>query len=179
MVRCRVLFLLKEHRLKAQIGCTAVQGMEGETGRRAGHMREGRPGLVPAGSPPTAHVQAGTPRTEPGVPKRCGCGSRRTHPRQDSGKGGLPGGGGAAHSEGPRTTGCEEPPRPRAGHRRGPGQAGEVPLSPFSTRPGTSLPQPTFMRLGTGSRDTFTLPFRGTVLTSRVRDPRPMGPHVL
>lgn len=50
------------------------------------------------------------------------------------------------------------------------------PLSPFSRRPGASLPQPTFMRLGTGSRDTFTLSFGGTMLTSRVREPQARGP---
>ena len=36
------------------------------------------------------------------------------------------------------------------------------PLSPFSRRPGASLPQPTFICLGTSSRDTFTLSFGGT-----------------
>lgn len=40
-------------------------------------------------------------------PQRCSCGSRRTRPRQDSGKGGLPG---AAYREGPCTPGGEEPP---------------------------------------------------------------------
>lgn len=136
-------------------------------------MREGRPCLVPAGSPPTQPlVQSRHPAhrarpPQPGVPRDAAAGPGGPIPGKTQAKGAFP---------------AAEKPTVRSRPARGPGtgvalgRRAECPLRPFSTRPGASLPQPTFVRLGTGSRDTFTLPFGRTVLTSRVREPQAHGP---
>lgn len=125
MVRRRVYFSWRSTDAAAQV-CRGDRVAEQATCEEAPTHTAGPP------EPPRAPRRPTAARG----PQRCGCGSRRTRPRQDSGKGGLPG---AAHREGPCTPGGEEPPRGRGPLQAGPSAGGAMcPLSPFSRRPGAS-----------------------------------------
>lgn len=162
------LFLLKEHRLSTDAAARCAGGGRGDgVAEQATCEKEG-PAWSPRGARPQSRHPAHRARPpQPGVPRDAAAGPGGPIPGKTQAKGAFP---------------AAEKPTARSRPARGPGtgvalgRRAECPLRPFSTRPGASLPQPTFVRLGTGSRDTFTLPFGGTVLTSRVKEPQAHGP---